>query len=306
MSETDFKKFRQDYPKWHRLQVETDDIDPVYPVLKATADALGLDAEQRAWLVICHVIWYHPGSTFAGFEKLPSISDMPTHGLDLWELGLLEIPTGTERRGHRPKQPLIDHLLGLPKSMPDGVWSWAEGSAVGDTPEARWTALIDALLKIQGNGRWAAYKTAEMLQKVCGLDIQAPDAGHKFSSGPRKGLRLLDPDTPEDNSRDSIEYLDFVTETWAEILQEPDIAQVETSLCDFNSLVGGRYYLGHDIDSMLAAWNHPTVGQYVPEAAWAARRETFSEEFLGEVGNWAGVRRELKNGYKLGSVLDWR
>ena len=34
-------------------------------------------------------------------------------------------------------------------------------------------------------------------------------------------------------------------------LGETDVALVETSLCDFNSLVGGRYYLGHDIDAML-------------------------------------------------------
>lgn len=297
------EKLREDYFRWHPAQVATDDIDPVYPVLRTVADLSAFDDERRAWMVFCHVVYYYPGSTFAAQRRMPYLDDMPDSADGLAEAGLLSLPTGTERRGHRPKQPLIDHLLGLRESMPDGAWAWAQAAAVGSTPEERWTALSEALVGLRGNGRWAAYKTAEMLQKVCGLSVAAPDAGHRHSSGPRKGLELLEPHCPTGNTARDIEELDALTELWADVLQEADIAQVETSLCDFNSLVRGRYYLGHDIDSMLEAFRNPRVASAVPTEAWEARSEVFGSRFLGEHKDWDGVRRELKNVYKTQGVM---
>lgn len=292
------EKLREDYVQWHGLQVGSKDIDPVYPVLAAIADSQGLDQEQRAWLVICHVVWYHPGSTLAGFQLLPRLEDIPDDAVGMWELGLLDLPTGTERRGHRPKPPLISHLLGLRSSLEGGAWQWVLRAASGDSPTERWDNLIAALLGLQGNGRWAAYKTAEMMQKVCGLDVQAPDAGHKFSSGPRKGLQVLEENIPTGNSDSDIFELDLITDLWAERLGEPDVAQVETSLCDFNSLVGGRYYLGHDIDSMQESWHNPKVSEFVEPWAWEAREKVFEPEFLGEKNGRVGVQKDKKSIYK--------
>lgn len=300
MTDWPFEKLREDYLRWHPAQVETGDIDPVYPVLRYLADAWDLDVEERAWLVFCHVVWYHPGSTLAGFRAVPDVSAMPTTADGLHNAGLLELPCETERRGHRPKQPLINHLLGLRETFLDGgCWEWAQRAiADAETPEEGWLQLNDALTTLVGNGRWAAYKTAEMLEKVCGLPVKAADAGHRFSSGPRKGLELLEPHCPADNRPDTIGTLDLMTSLWADQLGEPDVALVETSLCDFNSLVRGRYYLGHDIDSMQAAWLNPKVAGQVPTEAWDARADTFAHEFLGEFHGWLGVRKELNPVYK--------
>lgn len=286
---------REDYLAWHKAEVACGDIDPVYPVLRNVAETWGLDEEARAWLVFSHVVWYHTGSTFAGFRRASSPTELPRDGEGLWRSGLLELPCETERRGHRPKQPLINHLLGLRAAMPDGAWTWAqEAISAASSPTEGWVQLNDALVGLVGNGRWAAYKTAEMLQKVCDLPVAAADAGHKHSSGPRKGLALLHPNIPAFNDPLSIVELDLMTEELALELDEPDIAQVETSLCDFNSLAKGRYYLGHDIDSMQHALLSVSGS---PIEAWEAREAVFDQKYLGEFGGWQGVRKDLNRRY---------
>src|SRR5699024_10612347 len=97
-AEPTLEKLREDYPRWHAAEVASCEIDPVYPVLRNLADAWGLDFEQRAWLVFCHVIWYHPGSTLAGFQIAPTPAALPDTEDGLWASGLLTLPCGTERR----------------------------------------------------------------------------------------------------------------------------------------------------------------------------------------------------------------
>lgn len=295
----DLEKLRADYLRWHPAQVASNDIDPMYPLLRELADQWGLNMEDRAWLVFCHVIWYHPGSTLVGFQTMNELAMMPDTEEGLWASGLLDLPCETERRGHRPKQPLINHLLGLRRDLlaAGGAWEWAQRAVDGAVnPKQGWLRLNEQLMTLTGNGRWAAYKTAEMLQKVCDLPVVAADAGHRYSSGPRKGLEILHPGLPAGQSPEVVAHLDFLTEMLADQLGEPDIAQVETSLCDFNSLVHGRYYLGHDIDSMQHAFLK--LGDRLPSEAWAARDAVFERQFLGEFNGWDGVRKDANQHYK--------
>lgn len=304
LTEHSLGKLHADYLRWHPAQVASLDIDPMYPVLRLLADAWDLNEEERAWLCFVHVIWYHPGSTLVGYELAPDFTWIPNNDEALWKSGLLDLPCETERRGHRPKQPLINHLHGLRKTFTEsgGCLSWVENAlGLSNNPEQRWLDLNEALTTLVGNGRWAAYKTAEMLQKVCDVPVVAADAGHRYSSGPRKGLMILEPHCPTGQTEEDIATLDLMTGLYADLLGEPDIAQVETSLCDFNSLVHGRYYLGHDIDSMQHAFN--TMGDRLPKEAWAAREATFDRKFLGELNDWTGVRKDANRHYKLTGEL---
>jgi hypothetical protein len=295
------EKLRADYlGSWHHAQVDTGDIDPVYPVFGYLADQSGMTADDRAWLVFLHVAFYHPGSSLAAFEVAPSPEAIPSRCFT--GSPLLVFPTGTERRGHRDVRKRVEHLLALQDLFagigPDAwVWSQFEHDS---SAEDRWETLTEGLLSIHGNGRWAAYKAAEMLQKVCGYPIAAPDAGHRYSSGPRKGLAHLFAGLPEGNDPTSIATLDLYTDLLMTELGETDVALVETSLCDFNSLVSGRYYLGHDIDSMLGDLRHPAVADRVPLLTWEARSAVFPEELLGEAGaeRWTGVRKQLNSIYR--------
>lgn len=289
-----------DYHLWHVAQVESGDIDPMYPVLRDLSVRWGLSAEERAWLVFLHVAWYHPGSTLAAFQRVPSIDALPRDYDALDRLGLLDLPCNTERRGHRTKAALARHLIeaGAALAAEGGLLAWSRRQLAGANGTHGWTRLFDALTTLHGNGRWAAYKTVEMMQKVAGLPITAADAGHAYSTGPRKGLADLGLDV-EGNGADAVRRLDAVTAALAESLRESDVAQVETSLCDYHSLVAGRYYLGHDIDSMLGDWLSPRLPRgAIPEEAWWAREASFAHNLLGERNGWQGVRKTRQTLYR--------
>lgn len=296
---------RADYAAWHHAQVASGDIDPMYPVLTDLAERWGLDAEGRAWLVFLHVAWYHPGSTLAAFHRVPRAEAMPRTYDGLEALGLLTLPTGTERRGHRSQAALANHLLAASEALrvAGGAHAWATRALAGANGRHGWTRLFDAYTTLHGNGRWAAYKMTEMMQKVAGLPISAADAGHAYSSGPRKGLADL-MDIPAGNKPADIATLDRLTVALADEIGERDIAQVETSLCDYHSLIRGRYYLGHDIDSMLADWLSPKLPRgAIPEEAWYAREASFESRFLGEHGGWQGLRKGLQRVYADRGIL---
>lgn len=285
-----------DYVRWHHAQVRTLDLDPVYPWLRHLADRWGLDQAQRGWLVQCHVIWYHPGSTLRAFQAVDHVKALPRSFDQLESAGLLSLPTGVERRGHRDRLQLAKHLLALPYVLPDGLYAYVDQ---GET--WNWRRLNDRLAGIPGNGRWAAYKTAEMLQKVAGAPVIATDAGHRYSSGPRKGLADLFGDrVPLGQNVSAVQRLDRMTAALGDHLGEPDVAQVETSLCDFHSVIMGHYYLGHDIDSMQSALHdrRAAVRGSLADDAWQARSEVFDHRLLGEHQGWNGVRADRKRAYR--------
>lgn len=288
----------EDYRTWHWLQVETRDLDPIYDTLRVLSDQWGLDQQQRAWLCVCHVAYYHVSVTVQMFERCPTPLDIPETEAGMEELGLLSWPTGIERRGHRTPPPLIKHLAGLRRDLADDPLGWL-GADGWD-----WPALNARITELQGNGRWAAYKLAEMLQKVADVPTVATDAGHRNSSGPRKGLSQLFEDLPAGQDAGAIAQLDELTEELRSWVGESDVAQIETSLCSWNSLVGGRFYLGRDIDVMQEDMSHPRVEQSL--SLWEARRAALPSEMLGEVQGWPGQRKELKRLYADQGILDWR
>lgn len=288
------------YARWHRAQLTTGDLDPAYPVLRYVARQWGLDRDAVCWLIALHVAYYHLGSALAAFSR----TDGHPRGVGstsqaLAARGLLSLPCATERRGHRSPGPLARHLLAIAKAHSDGGWAWHEQS------DWDWHRLNDQLVTVDGNGRWAAYKTAELVQKVAGAPLVAADAGHRYSTGPRKGLELLF-ELPAGQSPEAIAHLDRVTTALAGRIGEKDLAQVETSLCDFHSLTKGSYYLGHDIDAMLGQLLDPRVPDPTPTAVWGARALAFDPTLLGEAQGWAGVRPTLKRLYRQTGALDWR
>jgi Alpha-glutamyl/putrescinyl thymine pyrophosphorylase clade 2 len=263
-----------DYARFHRIQVASRDIDPVYPVYRQLAADLGLTAEDRTRLVLLHVAYYHAGSALAALDG--------AH----WRL-----PCGTERRGHRDDRQLRRHLDGLAQAgaQPGGYTAFLRPRA------GSWDALTARLRELPGNGRWAAYKAAEMLQKVCGYAVTAPDMGHAHSSGPRHGLALLYPGIPEGNSPADIARLDAISAALAAGLPAP-VEEAETTLCDFHAMHGGRYYPGHDIDVMLAQLIAVQSG--LTAAFLAARRAVLPPAYLGEIHGWSGVDRGRCRAYR--------
>jgi hypothetical protein len=279
-----------DYARWHHLQVTTRDIDPAYPVLRHLANQLGLDRDGAAWLVILHVAYYHLGSALAAFAHTPKPAP-PTRAL-------LRLPAGTERRAHRDPRQLERHWLALLEVFDHhgGPAAWIDAGTTD------WRHLNTHLAAVHGNGRWAAYKLAELAQKVLGVPTVVADAGHAHSTGPRHGLALLRP-IPPGNTPAVITHLDRITTELAADLGETDLGQVETSLCDFHALAAGRYYLGHDIDAMAAQLEQVPSELTVP--VYAARAATLPHRYLGELGGWPGVDPARKTVYaRTGRIVE--
>lgn len=301
--------------------VRTKDLDPVYPVLRALNDADGHRPQSGEALrrTMIYVALYNLSAS----ECVWLAADK---GRSEDVARALAGRAGTERRGLRTPDFLIKHLDyiaaqqfshgGLSKGLATWLqWGWQPS----DTPAKRWERTTDMLMNVPYNGRWAAYKTCDLLVEVHGWEMEAPDAGHRWSTGPREGLETIwmDLGAPikqeaggelevgglpahTDQRNEAIAALDRATERvqrelWARGAPLK-VSEVETILCNWKALRRGRYYIGHDIDEMLGGvLSLPATGEYAPvrKKLLAARRECFAPELLGEMSGWIGIRKGL-------------
>jgi len=292
-----------DYATFHRLQTLTSDVDPVYPVLTAVARNVGLDIDQTAWLCLLHVAFYDLGSALLAY----AITDGRPRPLPEQALRL---PCGTERRGHRDPRQLAAHLDALVARADgyDGAGRWLSEIATATCEADGYRRLcyrtaFGALLDVRGFGRWAAYKTCELVATVLGpadpawYGLTPTDMGHAHSTGPRKGLALLTP-VPDGNSFSTVAILNQLSDLLVHELHArglpATIPTAETTLCDFHSLHKGHYYVGHDIDHMAAQLDRAVIpvpdltpgaarrSETMLRAAWEARSLTLPGAYLGE------------------------
>lgn len=281
------------FRRFAEAELRSHDVDPVYPVLRWLLNAVQATIEEGYWLTVYHLTWYHLGSALRAWELF-------NRGEPRWPLP--KLPTATERRGNRDPRKLDDNLYG---------WRTQAGYAGGldryiDPPLGLigWESTRARVEAVKGNGRWASYKAAEMFAKVNGLPIVAHDMGHAGSTGPRQGLELFRPGLPKGNKPADIGYIDFVTELWCtETGVDAPIEEMETLLCDWHSLVAGRYYIGHDIDAMQSQLYAVPSGY--TDAALSARAATIPRQYLGEYGGWSGPDPDRKQLFKrFGELVD--
>lgn len=294
-------KLWNDFLYFSELQLWSRDIDPVYPVLGELL--ANRQPETQAWWVWLYVAYYDLGSTLIALQHHAGPEPLCT------ECSFL--PTGVERRNLRGGK-IARHIEDSLEVMNGRIHRWLSGYAAADD----WSMLQERLQQVWGNGRWAAYKTGEVLQKVLQWSHIVPaDMGNAFSSGPRHGLDLFFPPL-QGNSVEVVAHLDRRGEKVYKRLVDAgapvaDIAEVETLLCDFNSMVKGNYYPGRDIDelqeSLLRAGSDDRFAHRSDQAlepAWKARKHAFPSAYLGELNGWTGVDKDRKKHYaRTGEVL---
>lgn len=283
------------FARWH---VESGDIDPAYPVLGSLVDDVCADDEEALRFILLYVAHYNLGAALATWLDGYRF-DRPLTDLEMRR------STGTERRAHRDVRQFAKHDQSLRAILGRyGSFSAWLQPQVSD-PVLRWQTTQERLLQVHGNGRWAGYKTGEILDTVLGWNCPPPDAGHANSSGPRHGLGVLYPETQNltGNDAQTVARLDALTNDLCVLTALP-VAQVETVLCDFHALSRGGYYVGHDIDLMLqqiARIDRPDVQGLL----MASRLEAFDHRWLGEIQGWSGVRTELKCLYRDSGRIEW-
>lgn len=276
----------EDYTEFHDAAIASRDIDPVYPVLEHIGDAEGWDAESRARVVLIHVGYYDLGSALTAAElhldKGVPLSELP-----------VDLPCATERRNHRQPAKLRRHLQSLDAYLDayGSVDGWL--ARPGLDPRDAFEEAAKALAQVWGNGRWSCYKTVEMLWKVCGWPLQADTLAMEGSSGPAAGLRLL----LGEGVKPTEELGQRLVQALAAHGHDATPEQVETTLCDFHSMVEGGYYVGHDIDQMQTQLLRAAPGHLVA-AAWRARAATLPNQYLGELHDWSGPDRERKRVFR--------
>jgi hypothetical protein len=298
MSATTTVELWSDYCRFHALAVASHDVDPVYPVLARLLDEQGTAPEQRVEAVVIYLVYYHLGSGLSAYAQRRAGAGQPLSDLPL------TLPTATERRAHRDRRQLARHLASLHQcaQMYGGLARFL-GQDLPTDPQEAWRRVRERAETVHGNGRWASYKLAELLQQVCGWPLAAPDMGMAGASGPAHGLRLLNvavSDAPAD-----LEVAGAVVSSRlrAAGYAGTALSTVETTLCDFHSLASGGYYVGHDIDQMQTQLDKVPSG--FTGAAYAARAATLPAGYLGEVHGWVGVDRARSRRYKLtGDIVD--
>lgn len=308
---------RERYARFHAAQIDNWDVDPVYPILTYLGDGLGPEGATR--LALLYVAYYDMGSALLALAL-----GAPTSQDELSS----RFPCGQERRNHRMPERLVDHYRSLTEHA-DGHGGWYPWmSAVAGCPEPAYDPLYAALTTVRGNGRWAAYKTAELLSHVlldhsieCDWSRVEPDnMAYAHSTGPRHGLDLLLADgAPVGNGPPAANRGEQLGELLTQWLLEQgidaSIATVETTLCDYHAMTVGRYYPGHDIDKMqdqltrAEAWLK-RLQQTAPHTqgldtadtlfrwAWQGRAFRLPEHYLGELNGWTGVDLPRKKIYR--------
>lgn len=293
-------KLFEDFCEFTKPYVYSTDIDPVYPVLKAYYDYIGLDAEHRIWHTFLYVTHYSLKSAEILWNMYPEptgiIPEMP------------KLSTGIERRGFRGAPDKVIKNITEFYEASHFNRDWDTGNAlstwlnriVGDGGKDGWNRVRAAFKEISYNGDWASYKWADLVKHTLGYPITASDigvGGGGETAGPIPGMVII---TGEDWKRcaEDVELQEALLQLAVENGSPLNgLDQLETALCDFNSLYKGRYYAGNDVDMMME--------QLDPYSLLWTARGIIPEEYLGEVSGWYGRRKELLKLYKDHGVVDW-
>lgn len=319
-----------DLARFGTAMLESKDIDPVYPVLGRLQEKLGLTGtrdEEGLWLTVLYQAFYNLPSALVAFRRI----GWPVSRQGYCEANLHELPIGTERRGLRG---------GMVRDYLHGYWSavhheatdwyvkhggtnkpsqrrWMRAFWTGEeTAEERYLKFWDQWQTIPYNGRWSAFKTAELLKEVHDFPMDAPDMRMQHCSGPREGLIWL---YGLDNlgrykALERVRILNDYGLRLRRALADRGLPlsweQLETILCNFNSMRQGKYYVGHDIDEMQDQIRKAMILDTFkgwPEGFSAlveARQETIPMDYLGEFNGRYGVEHNRMDEYlRYGRIL---
>lgn len=296
----------RDYLRFSNQMLKTSDIDPVYPVLhELNLRTPAQYSEQALWLSFLYVAWYNLPVGLTAYSKHPEPSEKILPKIDnSW-------PTGIERRANRGGKVVfhIDSYLKAVNEYGNQHDYYTADMNMDATTEKElhenWRIVNQRLQLLYLNGRWAAYKHCEILRRVHGLPVLAPDMGNAFSSGPRAGLALFYGEI-EGNSPAVIAQLDEqaldLQFRMAGSGVEVDIEELETLMCNWKSLVNGKYYIGHDIDELLEQMHTGEERGWLSTINSAllqkARADSLPNEYLGEIRGWHGVDKKRMKAYK--------
>lgn len=283
----------RDFTRFGRTAIRSGDIDPQFPILRELYAARNLDDNTALWFTSVYLVFYNLGSATSAWGKYPTpdIIDATTWSSDL--------PYTKQRRCFRGNNGGLRQLNALVEASDGDLLAWVT-NLVGNGGEEGWTRVRSGASELPYHGPWSSYKFCDMMKFVHSFPITAPDIGTKpgATAGPIAGmcsLTQLDRRQCADDINLQRDLLQYVQD---EGVPANGLDQLESLLCDWQSLIMGRYYLGHDIDRDLGQlFSTHADNTYVKELM-LERSKIFDKRLLGEFGGWSGMRLELNALYK--------
>lgn len=270
-----FEKLYSDFKDFSLKHISSKDIDPVYFVMSEVNKIQNLDTIQSIWRCLLYTAWYNLQSS-----ELVLKENLYPKKINKKYI----LPTGVERRGFRGNNKAVEMI----NSFFDFFGSVEEYFELIKDLKGKegWLFIRDFFEVVKGNGGWASYKWADLMKNVIKMDITANSiGGEKVSKhSPVECLSIIT----------GLDYVDCknikIQEEFYDICKSDGIPfdgieEMETSLCDFKSMIKGRYYIGRDIDEQL----HWIAGL---DLIWiTARNNVFEAGYLGEISGWDEVRK---------------
>lgn len=282
-----------DFVTFGRELIRSQDVDPLYPILKELERSMG--DEGALWFTFLYMAYYNVASAAVAWKHLPQPG---------FHNGLPKLDIATERRnlrGNKLRPHLDNYVTAIDRH---GSQTAFLQQRWGANPIHNYEAFWLTAQTLWQNGRWAAFKWSEILKKVHGWNLAAPDMRMEFCSGPKAGLMDLfglraDPGVDALNEYGVI----LIEATQAEGLDVGDWETLETVLCNFHSLRAGRYYIGHDIDELQDVIEHSPPDADTRAWLYEARKAVLPHEYLGELGGWQGVDKTANRLYRDARVI---
>jgi hypothetical protein len=227
--------------------IETCDLDPVYV---AVHRAKMTQPEIARWMLAYSCLYHLAASVFLAQFK----------GKEFWDYlevaavnKNLEWPRGSERRHWRGHTSIeCVNWLRQRYRLPEGaMYMWAMPNPDGTRTCEK---VLHNVKETPYYGPWIAFKVADLLERVAGVDVDFTEFELGVYSEPRKGAALLWTGDAEAKITDA-ELNQVVTQLQDEFekYQAPprfdrpiNVQEVETVLCKYKSYVGGHYSLGKD------------------------------------------------------------
>lgn len=250
---------KQDLITFGHALLSTQDLDPLYVGLRG----LDLPKRQLHKFLVAYWCFYHVGAASwmsqqadGHFWNMMLIAGENDRSPVLWGLPANRWPRAAERRHFRGAA-CVRALRKMTEMYPEPerlVQALIDETRHAGVRHQRTVMLLAQELPLFGP--WISFKVADMLERVCGVDVVFDrDIGLIYKE-PRAGLELWAETcgaglalTLEDHYEELLSEYALVTAP-----PVPEVGgrgcgpqEVETILCKWKSYMGGHYYVGKDI-----------------------------------------------------------
>lgn len=275
-------------------QFAISDFDTEHPICLWIGKKLRLTQEQLVWLSFLYMAYYDEASAWATFLETEPFR-VPKK---------VAYPIGLNRRN------LFGGRISVHFQSLVGVYrkqrGWPLHNFTGDH-KLDWEILKRNIAEVWGNGRFAVYTTAEMLQKVAGVPVTITDFDNKNSSGPADGIMRLygcEKVLAELDHFGERAYKTVVASGRQPTYTVVDRGVVESVLCNYSGICRGKFYSGRNVDRQQERILRVEEMGVDLRILWEARAATIEHHYLGEYSGWVGIDKDrMKHFQKTGELL---